>query len=265
MLDEKVFKKFIEDNNVGTAYYESVNKPFRKVYVDMEMLFDYRLTAYLSLLKNEEEYEYMKTCLPAYKLFKGRELKTVFPQLPYTTSDALELMRDKEFQYYLSMKPLITTISNVLPIQLTVMTDTNYKNPTYDKKPIEVYLVNQLFPISLEAQRNIVLSLTSIIDNISIKFVHGFIPLENPEILSGSDLCLIYDIKEFLIEESTTTKALCLDNYFINGSVIADFRLEDSSPFITEDSKILFSNTEKVLNHFTYFYFIDRYLLQQLK
>lgn len=248
-------------NLISDTLLKSQLDPLLHLYVDMSTMFDYKLSSILGMIRSQKEYDYIRSRLETYQLYKGREITKIFPALKFTEDDITNFMLETKNHKYLSAGSLITNVSNLVPAQIAMFDAINKQSPMYNKEPINVYFVNEFFPIEDSSRRHMIGSLRSLFPNINCYFFHKKIHTESLELLKLVDHFLLDDIKSFCTDHSNTYNMFLKDRKLLGKSIYATYQLEEEDPFINDNNKEKFKKTEEFFSLFCFFMFFDRQLI----
>ena len=73
-------------------------KLVNKIYIDMELLQDFKLGALLSTVTVKEEVEYIMSCLPVYNLKFNNRTAEYFPVLKKTDEELLSIVKNNSIK-----------------------------------------------------------------------------------------------------------------------------------------------------------------------
>ena len=79
-------------SNLSKAYFTEISEDVSTIYVDMEILQDFRIGALLQTVTVPEEIEYIQAQLPAYNARTDLETASHFPVLKKTDEELLEII-----------------------------------------------------------------------------------------------------------------------------------------------------------------------------
>ena len=140
------------------AYFTNINNQVSKIYVDMEILQDFKLGALLQTVTVPEEVEYIQACIPEYNKKFDLETASHFPVLKHTDEELLKIMEQHpvktvmlspwtkiftNFHVVLKYLYLSTTTRDEKPTPLSIIinsADVVYPLPLFDKfvKQVEI-------------------------------------------------------------------------------------------------------------------------------
>ena len=183
-------------DKAGEAIINPLREPIREIYIETDLLYDYRLGALMLKLKNEDEFSYVKERIPAYEKGPLPTITSYFPKLNITEEE-LDLLEDYPvFEKYLHVAAPATKFLMDLP-NLIVRVNT-FNSNKLDPPPLTVHL-NQRKHIMPPYVRNRLLDAIAVQDN------HAKIIFDNFETWSDvpEDLfkrcrmLFIYDLIDF--------------------------------------------------------------------
>lgn len=82
-------------DKLSEEYFQNMNSPIDKIYVDMELLQDFKLGALLNTVTVREEIEYIEACLPLYNTKFNNRTAEYFPVLKKTDDELLKFVKEK--------------------------------------------------------------------------------------------------------------------------------------------------------------------------
>ena len=247
---------------ISEEFFKKQHKPLLNIYVEMESMFDYKLSALLKMIKTEKEFEYIKTKLPLYRTYKGKNITRCFPALKFTENDIDNFIKDPNNHLYLSAGSLITNVSNLVPGQIAFFNMINKNSPMYNHEPITIYFNNSLFPVAKESCRHIFNSLSSIFPNIDCKFSNRSLKQESKDFIEHIDHFILDDLKSFTEKDTLTYKMLFIERKFILKMISASYLFDEEYAFMSEQSKEQIKNTELVFSPFCMFMLFDKQLIE---
>ena len=80
---------------LSESYFNNLTNPVNKIYVDMELLQDFKLGALLNTVTVKEEIEYIEACLPLYNTKFNNRTAEYFPVLKKTDEELLKFVKEK--------------------------------------------------------------------------------------------------------------------------------------------------------------------------
>lgn len=260
-MKEQLSKDMME--RLSNDYFLSMYKPFTNVYIDMDIMYDYRLSALISLCRTEAEYNYIMKRLPTYAKYKGRQITKVFPSLKFTEEQLSEALKDPRNTQKLSEASLLNNLVQLVPAQISLFDDMNKRSPLYKGEPINLHFINKHFIITDQAALKINNSMSQFKDNIICHFRHNEIGTEDEMYLSKMNQFILDDIQDFVKETKNSYRMLIEERKFFGTSIFASDRLDDDTPWMEDEGAERLSKTEKFFSMFAHFMFFDKQLLHR--
>ena len=190
---------------------KEIVKPFlaqkEHIYVDADLLYDYRFGAVLALTRNEEQFNYVMQQLPQYLAARDLYVAKYFPELNLTDEKIEETIRDpKYFTFMSAAAPATDFLPNVEQIIRIFNTINESKEVT---RPI-VITINQrtieLHPVYRKAIKDLV---AKIDPSVVVEYTSYKSWFEVPSgLIECQDFMCVYDMIEFLKEGTNSQKAL---------------------------------------------------------
>lgn len=82
-------------DKLSESYFNNIVSPINKIYVDMELLQDFKLGALLSTVTVKEEIEYIESCLPLYNTRFNNRTAEYFPVLKKTDDELMKIVKEQ--------------------------------------------------------------------------------------------------------------------------------------------------------------------------
>ena len=125
-------------DKAGEAIINPLREPIREIYIDTDLLYDYRLGALLLKLKNEDEFSYVREHLHSYEEGPLPTITSYFPDLKITEEELDLLEDDLAFEKFLHATAPGTQFLMDLP-NLIVRINT-FNSNKLDPPPLTVHL-----------------------------------------------------------------------------------------------------------------------------
>ena len=190
---------------------KEIVKPFlaqkEHMYIDADLLYDYRLGAVLALTRNEEQYNYVMSQLPAYLNAHDNKTAKYFPDLNLTDEQIEEFIRKPEYYTFITAAaPATEFVGNLQRVIRIFNTINESKEVT---RPITI-TINQrtieLHPMCKKALSEII---AAIDPDVHVNFTSYKSWFEVPlELIEVQDFMCVYDMIEFLKEGTNSQIAL---------------------------------------------------------
>ena len=220
----------MEDNRAETAdlcdkISHEVMRPMLTqsefVYIDVELIFDFMLTALLSKMPNEEKcYNYVIDHVKDYLAAPTLECAKFFPDLNLTDDQLRGVLRDPKYSAVLSAMILPTGFQQELGTIIRVLNTVNKSKET--QRPLRFTINSSLMKLTPRLEKMVLSLLFSLDPSVEVKFTNFKDWSEVPEkLLVNQDLVCVYDIKDFMKEGSTFQKVLSKSNDLSKTNILA--------------------------------------------
>lgn len=251
-LDSKLDDLF---NRTNEAYMTNEVGPVTDIYVDMEYLQDMRIGALLHTVKVKKELEYIYAKLPDYNKRFDYECASYFPALKHTDEELDYLIHDKSSVDMVCFKaPFTTTYYEFASLLMLIQ----HHNRSVSGKPFIIHIHlnvdNPLYPDEL------LRAFESVFHNrmTNIQFDITKLPRYTLALneYSCCKLLLIYNIEEFVREDTPTSVAFVSDGVFFNKKVFSVPYVNKDIIKDTEQYEEAMTSTHSQLNLFCDFFYI---------
>lgn len=238
-------------------YFKSKFSPIRHMYIDLEMLQDFRLGALFCLIKTDAEYQYIKHIISkennAYKTRLNEDTMTWFP--------AIESITDKDLDEYIEnpdnhkrlvvSSPMTTTYLELFDMFVSIID----RNRSVGGPELIVNIGTSSVVYDVVDKGNLVTAFTEKISGFKV-FVHDTWMDNIKSNVSNFDMIMAHNISKFI--QSDFTQNMFTDEVpLFNGTVVGYPLLEVQ----TQDEKHaieLLSEIEIYFNTYTNFYYMPR-------
>jgi len=232
------------------------------LYIDLECLQDFRIGAARCMITNFKEYEYIFNKLDEYDSALDYSIEKNFPVLKITDDAITRFLNTEENSPKLSVMSPMTSLFEALPEFLRPLVENKKRIET---KQISVTI--NTYPIDYapaSKQKLNTYLLECGVEGEPVYICRRISTLPK-EFFISRDLFIIYDIEDFLREDSSTVELFCTEGLFVPKKIFALARLNQE--FIKENGfkdepKVLIENVEKALNFSTDFTFCMRSILK---
>lgn len=212
------------------------------LYVDADVLFDYRLGALLATIKGEDDYNYILKHVDEYLNAPSLECAKSFPDLNRTDADLDKLAVDKSSALSLAALTPPTKVLEQLPIMIRVLNTINLSKET--QRPIHVTVNQRRVEITDFVKNAITAAVTRGDASATVAFTTYKSWFDVPEdLLKRQDVIIVYDLKEFLMT-GTTSQKLLVDT---NELSMTDIMALTQSELKQEDTALGLDNMKNVM------------------
>lgn len=210
-------------DRLSENYFSSLSNPVNKIYIDMELLQDFKLGALLSTVTVKEEVEYIMSCLPVYNLKFNNRTAEYFPVLKKTDEELLSIVKNNSIKTAL-LSPW-TKIYNNLNVILKYL----YLNSQHiDGNPKQITIVvncsDMKYPIQMfDLWANTMKETHPKLDIRLIAYPRYTAPVE---LYEEFDMFFIYDHEKFFNTEGIASA--------ISADQKKEFKIVYSPPYIND-------------------------------
>lgn len=200
-----------EFRSVCNKMSEEIIKPFtaqkEHIYVDADLIYDYRLGALLALIRSEEDFNYVWENLDAYATAPSLTVTKFFPKLGITEEDLDKVIKNPEYFNFLTAaappSQFMEDVESVIRVFNTLNESREVKNP------VKFHINQRQIKIHPHYKRGIIETIHNIDKSIIVDFTEYPTWFDVPEtFLEQQDFICVYDLKEFLTEGTTSQKLL---------------------------------------------------------
>lgn len=190
---------------------KEVLKPFlaqkEHIFIDSDLLYDYRLGAVLALTSNEEQYMYVVQNLPMYLNARDKLVSKYFPDLNITDELIEQIIRDsKYFTFISAASPATAFIDNIEKVIRIFNTINESKEVS---RPITLTINQRTIDIHPVYKRGLTNRIASVDPSVVVNFTSYKSWFDVPEqLVACQDFLCVYDMIEFLKEGTPSQKAI---------------------------------------------------------
>ena len=229
-----------------SSFFDTILKPINNIYVDLELMQDFKIGALLSMITLKEEIEYIQHNLPKYNKRYDFECAKYFPALKISEHDInLRLKSEAQNIFITTMSPF----NGVWSIFANCLVDIGHHNDM-TKNNVKTRIVFNIADIPYPDPLKI-----DITDNVN-KYLHNvdvqFTQYERYDEtdLSGYDLLFIYDLPQFVKPDTTTSKQFFREGKFANARIYTVPRKSKDKQIPDDKLDFAFEATHKWLQLF---------------
>lgn len=179
------------------------------IYIDVEMLYDFKLGAVIGLSRNKEEFDYIFKTLPEYLASSDFETAKHFPKCDLKEETLYKFLQDPVYNRLVSLTSPPTSLIEDLRDVIAGYNTVNTSKET--KRPLKITINQTIIKLHQEAKDRLVDYIKSIDPHIQVRFTeYTWDTIPKEEIITY-DLMIVYDIVEFLRENTVSQHALAID------------------------------------------------------
>jgi len=233
-------------------------------FIDLRVLFDFRLGALLTTISTQKELDYIHFKLDEYELAYDFNIEKHFGALDISNLMIDKILKNPEMTERICVSSPPT---NYFALLDEILKDVKKYNENYGNK--NPYLVHFYTPLTSypEVAKTSLLSVFDRISDMSFDVRFDATPLTQipANKLAEFNFFLIEDICELVNKNSTTYTSIFIDRKFMDKVIIAPRHYD--AKMLKPDSNLtkVMSDTETALKLFTEFCFCDRRIITTTK
>ena len=200
-----------EFRDLCTKVSNETMKPFmvqkENIYIDADLLYDYRLGAVLALTHGEEEFNYVLRNLEAYLKAPTLECAKFFPQLGLTEQKLDEVIANPDYFIFMNAAAPATLFMNDLEKIVVIFNSLNSSREVI--RPLRITINQRRIKIHDEYKRQLVNRIHRTDPSVIVDFTEYRTWNDVPyKLISCQDFLCVYDLVEFLREGTNSQKAI---------------------------------------------------------
>lgn len=225
---------------------DEVVKPFTDqkefIYIDSDLLYNYRLGAVMSQIRGEEDYKYVQEHIQEYLEAPTLECAKFFPKFNLTEEDLDKIIKNPEYFVFMNAAAPTTTFLKDLEMVIRIINSINRSRET--KRPLKITINQRKIEIHPYYKSGLKKLIHDIDNTIVVDFVKFPSWFEVPEeFLRKQDYLFVYDMIEFLQQGSVSQKLMGeVPSALTNAAIIT--LLQSDSLVPTEEG---FTNLKAIL------------------
>ena len=229
------------------------------MYIDLDLLFDFRLSALMSFIKGPEDYNYIREHLMEYLDAPTLEVCKFFPKLGVKESDLDRFINSpvKEYKTFLAAAALPTKFLRELQDIIKFVNTENESKETH--RSLKITLNNRYPDLHPYLINTVVSAIHAADPGVRVELTNYRNWAEVPEsLLKLQDMICVYDVKGFL-ELGTSSQKLMMEMHELANCSIVGLKVSDVGK---EDTEVGLINLQDVLSIMCKkFSFVDKSLL----
>ena len=202
------------------------------MYIDLDLLYDFRLTALMAFIKGKEDYEYIYKHLDEYLAAPTLEVCKFFPDLGVTEADLDRFLADPKYRTFVAAAALPTGFMKELQDIIKFINTENESKETHRslkitlncrRKDTHPYLINKVVRAIHSSDPGVKVEVTEYPDWTEVP----------ASLIKMQDMICVYDVRNFVANGTTSQKLLTelneLSNCSIVGLKVSDLGEEDTA------------------------------------
>ena len=213
------------------------------MYIDLDLLYDFRLTALMAFIHGKEEYDYLYSHLQQYLEAPTLEICKFFPSMNVKESDLDDFINNPEYRAFFAALAVPTNFMKELQDIIKFVNTENESKETHRSlkitlncryKNLHPYIINRVVDAIHKSDPNVKIEVT--------EYANWF---EVPEeLIKMQDMICVYDVRNFLETGTSSQKLLTELNELANCSIVG-LKVSDLGK---EDTEIGLVNLQDVIS-----------------
>lgn len=190
---------------------DEIVKPFvtqkENIYIDSDLLYDYKLGAMLALTKNEEDYNYLCKHLDDYLKAPTIECAKFFPDLGIEEQDLEDILSDPKYYIFLNAAAPATLFVDDLSTIIRIFNTINQSKET--TRPLRITINQRRIKMHPMHQKALADHIHDTDPSVVVEFTEYKSWFEVPQaLIECQDFICVYNMIEFLQTGTNSQKLL---------------------------------------------------------
>ena len=200
-----------EFRDLCTKMSDEIMQPFIKqkenIYIDADLLYNYRLGAVLALTHDEEEYNYVMEHLHEYMKSPTLECAKFFPKLKLTEKDLDDIITNPHYFNFINVVSPPTNFIDNFEMMIRVFNTLNQSKEV--TRPLSITINQRMIEIHPQFKKGIKKVIHRCDPSVIVNFTNYKSWFEVPEkLIEIQDFICVYDLVEFLKEGTSSQKVM---------------------------------------------------------
>ena len=218
-------------SNLTMATMKPLMTQRKYMYIDLDLLFDFRLTALMSFIRGKEDYLYIRQHLDEYLQAPTLEVCKFFPKIGVTEEQLDEFLANPEYKEFIAALALPTDFLRELQDIIKFVNTENESKETHD--PLKITLNSRYTDLHPDIYQRVVRAIHASDPHIKVELTLYKNWSEVPaDLIKQQHMICVYDVRDFLSVGSTSQKLLAdmvaLSDCSIVGLKVSDLSEEDT-------------------------------------
>ena len=240
-IPDEVIKSDISEATMAAMKPLMTQREF--MYIDLDLLYDLRLSALLGFVKGEEDYKYIRKHVQQYLDAPTLEVCKFFPELKVKEEDLDDFINDPGYSTILAALALPTNFMRELQDIIKFINTENESKETHRSlkitlncryKNLHPYIINRVVDLIHKSDPLVKVEVTEYRDWSEVP----------ASLIKMQDMICVYDVRNFLSDGTTSQKLLTEMNELSNCSIVG-LKVSDLSK---EDTEIGVVNLQDVIS-----------------
>jgi hypothetical protein len=242
-------------NNIAEEYFQAKLKPIRNVYIDIEVLQDFKIGALLNLITTQAEYDYILYRIAEYSKRITDETMRYFPIIKNISDEDLDaFIVDKENHRKLVVISPTTNFFMGIPDMIRHINEANTRSP-HENKHVHFHIGTNSVILDQDLKNNILFQFKKFDNTLNITIYNRPLSEMEEALIKNIDITVIENIKRFT-HDPIIRKHLS-DSAFFDKRILA-YPYIDVEPIKGETVDQLLNNTKVMLDVYCDFDYIER-------
>lgn len=202
------------------------------MYIDLDLLYDLRLSALLGFVRGQEDYDYIVQHIPEYLETPTLEVCKFFPKLGVTEEDLDNFINNPDYRAILAALALPTKFMKELQDIVKFINTENESKETHRSikltlncryKNLHPFIIHRIVDLIHKSDPGVRVEVTEYRDWFEVP----------AELIKTQDMICVYDVRNFLADGTVSQKLLTgmneLSNCSIVGLKVCDLDKEDEN------------------------------------
>jgi hypothetical protein len=243
-------------------YCEAAFVPLHTLYVDLEMLQDFRIGALLSLITTEPEYQYILHRLPSYGGRYDNNTMKHFPVITdITDSDIDNRLADVNYHSRLARTSPMTLAFDILKELIAYMHCSN-RRCEREKDRLTITIGTNSVIYDQAAKKIFIDTLTKHDKYLDVTFLNRPLWKIEPELIFKFDIYMFYNLATFM-QQKAICESVCEKTALLRKRVYA-YPILEKEPTAELTAEEMLHNTKLVMDVVCDFVYVDRGLQEQV-
>lgn len=181
-------------DSLSKSYFSDIKEKVSAIYIDMEILQDFRLGALLQTATVAEEIEYIQSCIPEYNHKLNLETASYFPVLKKTDEELDKIIKENPLKTAI-VSPWTKIYNNLIVVLRSLYMNTKSKDVTPSPLLVVINTASMLYPIQLFDK--LAKQIKSVYPDAVVKASSYERYEAEPELYLNTDMFFLYDHEKF--------------------------------------------------------------------
>ena len=213
---------------------EEIMKPYmtqkKNIYVDADLIYDYRLGALMALIRDESDYQHVLENMDSYLNARTLECAKFFPLMKVTEEDLDNVIANPEYYIFLNAAAPASRFLDDLENIIKIFNTLNQSKEVTE--PIKITINQRKIRIANGIRKEIVMKVKSIDPKVLVDFTEfpSWYKV-NEKLIADQDFLCVYDMIEFLHEGTISQKLIAeVPSKLMKADIVTLFQSDKQLP-----------------------------------